>query len=207
MNTSQEVKFHVTTKMFLCKVTVLAAVGAEALKPSFEGPSKAVVLPIASFFGVMSAPIYGKGFLGGLVNFETMTQRTSPNEYLVAPADACPKYLGGREEAPVFPVNANELKKSFQETFRKRFAISRFAEPTLTKGNQFVYVERTPLLRFPDIINVKFVDLGNSKSTLLLHSGSIYGYSDLGKNKERLQEILRDLPNLPPNVSRNTVRV
>lgn len=164
------------------------------------GAAGAVGLPVVGFFSLMSAPIYGKGWLpgtGGLVNFAELTARTSPNEYLVAPRDACPNFKGSREDSRVYPVTVPELKKLFSEMLKRRYAISLFAEPTLQDGDQYVYVERTPLLRFPDIINVEFLPVGDSASTLIIHSGSVYGYSDLGKNKQRVTEMLRDLANLP----------
>lgn len=178
----------------------------------------ALAVPVAGFFGVMCAPVYGKGLpgLGGMIDFETLARRASPNEYLAAPLGSCPKFVDTdatterfREEAPVYPINADELKKSFEEMLNKRFSVQAFAKPTLSdkEKRQYVYVERTPLLRFPDIINVQFIPLGANTSTLILHSASIYGYSDLGKNRQRVKEMIRDIPNLPPRMSRNAIQV
>lgn len=178
----------------------------------------ALTVPVAGFFGVMCAPVYGKGLpgLGGMIDFETLTVRTSPNEYLVAPLDSCPKFIDSdingerrREEAPVYPINADELKRSFEAMLNKRYTVQAFAKPTISdrEKRQYVYVERTPLLRFPDIINVQFIPLDANTSTLILHSASIYGYSDLGKNRQRVKEMIRDIPNLPPRMSRNTIQV
>ncbi|KAJ8607866.1 hypothetical protein CTAYLR_008887 [Chrysophaeum taylorii] len=172
-----------------------------------------VAWPVATYFGVMCAPVYGKGIpgLGGMVDFETLEARSSPNEYLAAPKDRCPKFTTDekRQQAPVFPVDADELKRSFEAMLEKRYAIPAFAAPTLSDRHKrhYVYVERTPLLRFPDIINVQFVPINDRSSTLVLHSGSIYGYSDLGKNKERVTEMLAAIPNLPSRIKQTGVQV
>ena len=63
-------------------------------------------------------------------------------------------------------------------------------------AQRFVYVERTPLFRFPDILNVQFLDTGNGTSTLVLHSASVFGQSDLGKNQERVEDLLKRMSDL-----------
>jgi uncharacterized protein (DUF1499 family) len=62
-------------------------------------------------------------------------------------------------------------------------------------------------LRFPDVLNVRFVELTERTSTLVLHSGSVYGYSDVGKNKERVGEMLEALRDLPPAMQKSAVAV
>ena len=72
----------------------------------------------------------------------------------------------------------------------------------------FVYVERTPLFRFPDVINAQFLDSGNGTSTLILHSASVYGLDDLGKNRERVEDLLKrtSAPAAPPSTTLLTAR-
>mmetsp|Transcript_714 Transcript_714/g.899 ORF Transcript_714/g.899 Transcript_714/m.899 type:complete len:211 (-) Transcript_714:31-663(-) len=177
--------------------------------------------PVVGFYGLMTLPIYGKNFLPGtgtMLDFELLRERQSPNEYLIAPKSSCPQFNGStplddgqprREEAPVFPVGVDELQSIFIESFKRRYALESFAEPTLVNKTkrQYVYVERTPLLRFPDIINVQFISLDENRSTLVIHSGSVFGYSDLGKNKQRLTEIISSLSNIPWTLKRATVQV
>ena len=182
----------------------------------------AIAMPVGVFYGVMCAPLYGKGLpgAGGMVNFATLEARSSPNEYLVAPRDSCPSFDGSkplddgkprREDAPVYPLSVDELQRAFEAMLRKRYSIEQFAEPTIVDKpkRQYVYVERTELLRFPDIINVQFlpVDQADNRSTMILHSASVYGYSDLGKNKQRLTDMLQSLTNLPGYITRRTVPV
>mmetsp|Transcript_3600 Transcript_3600/g.11830 ORF Transcript_3600/g.11830 Transcript_3600/m.11830 type:complete len:169 (-) Transcript_3600:372-878(-) len=128
---------------------------------------RSIAVPVSVYFGVVCAPLYGKGFpgAGGILDFETLEARGSPNEYLVAPKGACPNFEGTplddgsprRREAPVYPLPVDDLRRAFDSMLRKRYAIDRFAKPTLSseRTRQYVYVERTPLLRFPDVINVQ----------------------------------------------------
>ena len=74
-------------------------------------------------------------------------------------------------------------------------------------SNRYTYVERTPLFRFPDVINVQFVEVDDNSSTLILHSASVYGQSDLGKNKERVTEMLSALSDLPKALTATAVSV
>ena len=53
------------------------------------------------------------------------------------------------------------------------------------------YLARTRLMRFPDTINVRFIDLGNGRSTLAVYSRSQIGRSDFGVNKARLEGWLK----------------
>jgi len=177
-------------------------------------PSLPALLPLV-YFGVMGAPIYGRGLVpgtGDLVDFDTLAPRGSPNEYLVAPFDRAPAFDDDekREVAPTFPVGVDELRFAFEAALRKRMLPGFgdvFGRPTKSDGRRFVYVERTPLLRFPDVLNVEFVELGAATSTLILHSGSVYGYSDVGKNRARVGELLDAIRDLPPSLKRRTVAV
>ncbi len=62
-----------------------------------------------------------------------------------------------------------------------------------TKGQQFDYVQRSARFRFPDIITVRFISVSSSQSTLAIYSRSIYGKSDFGVNRERIDAWLKTL--------------
>jgi len=58
---------------------------------------------------------------------------------------------------------------------------------------QFEYVQRSARFRFPDIIVVRFISVSPSQSTLAIYSRSVYGKSDFGVNRERIEAWLRIL--------------
>ena len=79
-------------------------------------------------------------------------------------------------------------------------------------------MQRTPVLRFPDIVQIAFLEAGttagttagnepgneagtepgneagtepgNEAATLCIYSRSVYGYSDLGRNRARVEDWL-----------------
>ena len=55
------------------------------------------------------------------------------------------------------------------------------------------YVQRTPRLRLPDYITVKFIKLGEEFSTVAIFSRSRFGYGDLGLNETRTMQWLSTL--------------
>jgi uncharacterized protein (DUF1499 family) len=57
------------------------------------------------------------------------------------------------------------------------------------------YVQRAFLLRWPDVITVQTIPIDELKSTLAIHSYSIYGAGDLGVNSARVNSWLTELNN------------
>ncbi len=110
----------------------------------------------------------------------------TPNFHRVAPpgtaADATTSV------SPVFRASPAELAQSVD-----RFAM---AQPLVERvggspEEGFVtYVQRTPMVRYPDYISVKVVDLGDGTSALAILSRSRFGKSDLGVNKARMESWL-----------------
>ncbi len=184
----------------------------------------AAAAPVGGYLSVMGAPVYGQGLLpgtGGLLDFDTLSPRVSTNEYLVAPPDRCLDFVasetgggggGARRggDAPQYDVPVDELQRTFLAMVEELYILKEYAQPTTASKpdeRRFVFVQRTPLLRFPDVINVAFLalpspqleeegvefDLSAGRSTLIIHSGSVFGFDDIGKNRERVAEWLQRL--------------
>jgi uncharacterized protein (DUF1499 family) len=51
---------------------------------------------------------------------------------------------------------------------------------------QFDYIQRSARFRFPDIITVRFISVSPSQSAFAIYSRSVYGESDFGVNRERI---------------------
>ena len=119
----------------------------------------------------------------GLVDFATLEPPASPNHFLACPKGFCPRAHADMV-SPTYKVSAAHL----QQTARRAWAV----EPRLKRVDGSLatlrdrYVERTAVLRFPDTISVRFIDLGAGTSTLAIYSRSQIGYSDLGVNKTRV---------------------
>ena len=180
-----------------------------------------ILAPAAGYLAVMGAPVYGQDLLpgtGGLLDFDSLTPRVSTNEYLVAPANRCASFTpdmmvsgggggGSRRgpDSPQYEVPVDELQRLFLNMVEEQYILKQYAQPTTSskpEERRFVFVQRTPLLRFPDVINVQFLalpsdiddqDIMNGRSTFIVHSGSVYGFDDLGKNRERVTDWLQRL--------------
>jgi uncharacterized protein (DUF1499 family) len=117
----------------------------------------------------------------GPVDFATLKRRTTPNDSLACSRGLCPRATPDIEP-PVYPLAAERLRAIAREAI--------LAEPDVmlvqSDGLQDRYVVRTRLLRFPDTVDVKVVDVAENRSTLALYSRSQVGRSDLGTNGRRL---------------------
>lgn len=136
---------------------------------------------------------FGPADLGD-ADFATLQRRTSPNDALACPDGVC---TAKAEIVPrVFAVDAAALRAAFARALANEPHLTRVAadEAKLTER----YVQRTPLMRYPDTIVVRFLPLGQGRSTLALYSRSKLGHSDLGANKARLQRWLAKLAEAAP---------
>ena len=57
-------------------------------------------------------------------------------------------------------------------------------------SGRFVYIQHSPIFRFPDIITVEFIRLGSDRSSIAIYSRSRYGELDFGKNHKRVERWL-----------------
>ncbi|NOR64368.1 MAG: DUF1499 domain-containing protein [Rhodobacteraceae bacterium] len=107
---------------------------------------------------------------------------SSPNTYYVAPQSMAEAEVA--LEAPIYAVPAAIMANAFNDyvlTQPNTLAISTSADELWT-----TYVQRTPTLKMPDYITVKFLELEGGRSTLVIYSRSRFGYGDMGVNKARV---------------------
>jgi uncharacterized protein (DUF1499 family) len=83
-----------------------------------------------------------------------------------------------------FDATPQELFKITERVILRQDLVTLVAKDDATLRIEFV--QRTPLLRFPDVITVQPVSVGQGKSSIAMHSYSIYGAGDLGTNKKRV---------------------
>jgi uncharacterized protein (DUF1499 family) len=124
-----------------------------------------------------------------VVDFATVQRGPDPNQYLLCPKGTCTAETDG--EAPVFDVPVEKLRVAWDEmlTEQPRLEVLR-RDVTNT---QIDYVQRTRLLRFPDLVTVRFVPIDDTHSTLAIYSRSVYGKGDMGVNRIRVEEWLARL--------------
>lgn len=109
----------------------------------------------------------------------------TPNSFRVLAPGATP----GPEEmvSPVYAVPPAELIKAFDEMAIAQPRTERLAGTP--DGQSYVtYVQRTPLVAYPDYVSVRAVPVGEGQSALVILSRSRFGKSDLGVNRARMTQ-------------------
>ncbi len=119
----------------------------------------------------------------------TITRPVSPNTYYVAPQSMVEATVD--LEAPIYTAPAAVMARAFND-FVLTQPSTIFLAGSAEEG-WMTYVQRTPTLRMPDYISVKFIDFEDGGSTLALYSRSRYGYGDMGVNKARVDLWLQSL--------------
>jgi len=132
----------------------------------------------------------------GPVTFETLQRRKSPNDALACPQDLC--VAKSDITPPVFAVSADELRSAFAKVIASEPRIEQVAADGAALTQR--YVQRSRIMRFPDTIIVRFLDLGDGRSTLALYSRSQLGEGDMGVNRARIERWLGGLAKEAPIV-------
>jgi uncharacterized protein (DUF1499 family) len=133
------------------------------------------VLPAcaASGAGGLPAPV--------LLDMGQLQRPASPNTALAAPAggDPAPDIV-----TPIFPVPPSRLYDAVTAVAADQPRT--FLAAAYPAERQVHFVARSAWFNFPDLITAQIGGHGSETSTLVLYSRSVYGYSDLGVNRQRL---------------------
>jgi hypothetical protein len=123
----------------------------------------------------------------GPTDFASLTRRKRPNDALACRPEDCPN-AEPDFVPPVYPFPEEEL--------RRRLTMLALAEPDTSPvyrhehpglATKDRYVQRSRLMRYPDTIEVLFVPLTETTSTLAIYSRAQIGIRDFGVNLERIK--------------------
>jgi uncharacterized protein (DUF1499 family) len=104
------------------------------------------------------------------------------NAFLACPAGYCA--VAEAAASPVFAVSADRLAEYWGELVAAEPRLVQIAaEPERRRS---VWIQRSALFRFPDLVTVEFVALAPERSSLALYSRARYGRSDFGVNRGRV---------------------
>ncbi len=129
----------------------------------------------------------------GTVDFAALKLTDKPNQFLMCPADFCS--ADPHATSPEFDQSVERLRARWRGVVAAQPRLELLAE--YEDGWQIDYVQRSARFRFPDIITVRFISAPSSRSALAIYSRSIYGESDFGVNRERIEAwltLLREGP-------------
>lgn len=125
--------------------------------------------------------------MADFINFKSVKRPPKPNTCLAAPenfslasdADFAP---------PVFELSADDLFGKLNEIVSAERSWSRLE--TDAAARKLKFVATTGLLRFKDDVDIEVIPLEDGSSTLAIYSRSRVGYSDLGTNRKRVNDLI-----------------
>jgi uncharacterized protein (DUF1499 family) len=158
----------------LLVIVIVAGLGAGLLLTPLGERPLAALLPV----GDVAA-----------VDFTTLTLTDKPNQYLICPPELCAAAPHG--QSPVFQVPVEHLSAAWRQMLAALPGVTLLAEDQ--DGRQLDYVQRSARFRFPDIITVRFMAAAPGQSTLAIYSRAVYGRSDFGVNRARVEAWLTGL--------------
>jgi uncharacterized protein (DUF1499 family) len=143
--------------------------------------------PFGFWGGVARAS--GSGADWGAVDFATLQRRATPNDFLICPENFCPR---AKSDAPppVFDVSADDLLNHLTAL---ALAGPRTEELYTTAALRRRFVQRSFVMRFPDIIDASAIAIDDAHSTLAIYSRSVVGRGDFGVNRARVERWLAAL--------------
>ena len=124
------------------------------------------------------------------MDFQTLVLTSwKRNQYLVTPDDYCS--ARAHMDSPTFDLPVEDLRERWMTMIASQPRVeTRKADDA---AMQYEFIQRTKLMRFPDIITVRFIPLEQRRSTLAVYSRSRYGLRDFGVNKDRVRAWLEAL--------------
>ncbi len=126
--------------------------------------------------------------------FRSTFRDDTPNQYLVCPENYCATEADSI--SPVFDVPVAQLRDWWLIMVGNQPRIERLGSNFDIQ--QYNFVQRSELFRFPDFITVRFIPLDKNSSTLAIFSRSEHGYYDFGVNRARVESWLTALPRWVP---------
>jgi uncharacterized protein (DUF1499 family) len=103
------------------------------------------------------------------------------NAFLVCPPGYCTVTA---LESPVFALPVDRLVERWAEMIAGECRVVQIEDQPAAR--RIIFIQHTPLLRFPDIITVEFVALAPDRSSLAIYSRARYGRGDFGTNRKRV---------------------
>jgi len=123
------------------------------------------------------------------IDFTRLELADSPNQFLMCPVDHC-KGARPHRVSPVYAIDTTALRSAWEAVVLSGPRTTQIAE--FGGGRQVAYVQRSAVLGFPDVISVLFLE-SRDGATFAIYSRSVFGHSDFGVNKARIDGWLERL--------------
>jgi hypothetical protein len=172
------------------------------IKAAMLGLGLAILLP-----GLLLRIYMGSGAQDRLAPQEavSISELRSPlpkNGFLACPSGYCS--AAEAVTSPVFDLPWDRLRDYWMEMISGE---ARVVGAVADLGPRvYVYIQHSPLLRFPDVVTVELIPLGATRSSIALYSRSRYGEYDFAKNRKRVEKWLFLLQKVARPAELNQVR-
>lgn len=135
------------------------------------------------------AVLFGPADLGE-VNFAELRPANPDNSFLACDPAVCPRAVPDLVP-PVFAADPQRLRLELARIIAADGLVEQVAEDSDGLGAR--YVQRTPWMRFPDTIQIRYVPVDVERTTLAIYSRSQIGSNDFGVNEARVRRWLAAL--------------
>ncbi|MAR79588.1 MAG: hypothetical protein CMM18_05110 [Rhodospirillaceae bacterium] len=116
------------------------------------------------------------------INFKDLLLKKTRNQYLVLPKNFI-SISKPDSISPIFKCHVKNLQDLFLEFINDQ---NRIRDIKIDReNNKFRCIQYTKFFRFPDIIDVEFIEIDAELSAIAIYSRSRYGYYDFNVNKNR----------------------
>jgi uncharacterized protein (DUF1499 family) len=150
------------------------------------------VTPLAWLIGFVLPACSGSGAQGlpppQPIDTQRIERPASPNTALAAPAGFAPP---PDVVTPTYAMAAGRLYDAVRAVAAAQPRT--FLAADYAAERQTHWVVRSAVFNFPDLVTAQISGAGPDSSTLVLYSRSVYGRSDLGVNRQRLDAWLAAL--------------
>mmetsp|Transcript_5139 Transcript_5139/g.9350 ORF Transcript_5139/g.9350 Transcript_5139/m.9350 type:complete len:145 (+) Transcript_5139:222-656(+) len=120
-----------------------------------------------------------------------------PNQYYIVPETV--EVQGGAKPHKASPVFQGVSASKLYSDYVPKMVQSKERVKEVGRNDdrrQLVYVCRSKVCRFPDIVILRVVEVGADSSSLLVYSRSKYGFGDSGVNEARVTDWVDTLQKL-----------
>lgn len=117
------------------------------------------------------------------LDLRSFERPSSPNSYLVCPSGLCAAKADA--EGPVVDLPPEKvLVAALKAASLERNVAPQEADAAL---GQLVFIQRTPVLQFPDVVRIQAIAMPGGRTGVALYSHSVFGKYDFGANKARAE--------------------
>lgn len=123
----------------------------------------------------------------GEIEFSQLKASKKPNQALACPVDFCGERIPDIN-TPIYKLSADALQATLQQGLAGESHLNLIEDsPSSLKMR---YVQYSPFWRFPDTIQVQFIPLSETTSTIALFARAKIGVEDFGANRARIERWL-----------------